>query len=125
MSFNVEIAIAHAPGGCRYLPSAASVAVISSSLQQLQIRHDVLLILLGHEDAARLEYEGVVAHDVFERLRRIVVEVRRGLRDAPERGDLEGVQALEVVRVAGDQGAARVGARDARGRAIRIREDEI
>jgi hypothetical protein len=58
----------------------------------------------------------VVAGYVLERLRRIVVEVRRREPDAAQRRDLEGVQVrqLQIVDDPRDQRAAGIRAEDVR-----------
>ena len=69
-----------------------------SLLEQLQIRDDVGLILWRENDRAsrdHVEEQRVVRGDTLERLRGVVVKVRRGVPDPAERRDLERVHLIE------------------------------
>ena len=90
----------------------------SRSAQQLQVRHDVPLVLLvrtnsdlapssGPPIADDEEEPAIVVGDVLQGLRGIVVEIWRGIPDAPERRDLERVEVIEDPGGNGKKSSAR------------------
>jgi tetratricopeptide (TPR) repeat protein len=99
--------------------------------QQFHEGHDIGLILRRQDEKAasdHVEKQRVVGRDVFERLRRVVVEVRRRSADAAQRRDLERVHAVERAEFlthAGDERPSRIGADEVRLAAVGIREDEV
>src|SRR5262245_15024473 len=114
-----------------------STGIRRASAQQLQKGHDVGLILFREDEPPRArtreKEEGVVLRHVFECLRGVVVEVRSGILDAPERWDLEQVceERPRRRRYSGRrarrrivQHRSRVGGSDNGNGSILVRDDE-
>src|SRR5215204_6084752 len=143
-SFSADISASVPPSGSRSCARGRPAEVAHStgresrqSTQQLQEGHHVGLILFREYEPPCTrtceKEEGVVFRDIFECLRRVVVEVRSGVFDAPERWDFEQVREERPRgrRYSGRrarrrivQHRSRVGRGDTDNSSIWIRDDE-